>query len=124
MTLPRTRLVRQNDTHRLIPSKYSEGGASVLARIADDDAHLEAIFDLDHATNDRLPAENNLLPEIGIHEIVFGVPYCRIVNAAFCHPIRSAAASMVLIAALGMRASNWRPRRPRSPFTSGSSSRR
>ena len=31
-------------------------------------------------------AENNLLPGIGIHELVFGVPNYRIVNAAFCHP--------------------------------------
>jgi RES domain-containing protein len=86
VTLPRTSLVRQNDTHRLIPSKYSEGGESVLTRIAEDDAHLKDIFDLDHATNDRLAAENNLLPGIGIHELVFGVPYYRIVNSAFCHP--------------------------------------
>lgn len=85
MSLPRICLVRQNDTHRLIPSKYSEGGDSVLTRIADDDAHLKDIFDLDNATNDRLLAENNLLPGIGIHELVFGVPYFRIVNAAFCH---------------------------------------
>ena len=84
MSLPRTTLVRQNDTHRLIPSKYLEAGASVLTRIADDDAHLKDIFDLDNATNDRLLAENNL-PGIGIHELVFGVPYFRIVNAAFCH---------------------------------------
>jgi hypothetical protein len=83
--IPPTTLVRQNDTHRLIPSKYSEGGDSVLTRIADDDAHLRDIFDLDNATNDRLAAENNLLPGIGIHELVFGVPYFRIVNAAFCH---------------------------------------
>jgi RES domain-containing protein len=83
--LPRTSLVRRNDTHRLIPSKYGEGGASVLARIADDDAHLKDIFDLDNATNDRLIAENDLLPGIGIHELVFGVPQYRIVNAAFCH---------------------------------------
>jgi RES domain len=85
VTLPRTSLVRQNDTHRLIPAKYSEGGESVLTRIADDDAHLQDIFDLDNATNDRLLAENDLLPGIGIHELVFGVPYYRIVNAAFCH---------------------------------------
>ena len=83
--IPPTILVRQNDAHRLIPSKYSEGGESVLARIADDDAHLREIFDLDNVTNDRLLAENNLLPGIGIHELVFGVPYFRIVNAAFCH---------------------------------------
>jgi hypothetical protein len=83
--LPRTSLIRQNDTHRLIPSKYSTGGESVLVRIAEDDPHLHDIFDLDNATNDRLLAENNLLPGIGVHELVFGVPYYRIVNAAFCH---------------------------------------
>ena len=85
MILPRTSLVRRNDTHRLIPSKYGEGGASVLARIADDDAQLDDIFDLDNATNDRLLAESNLLPGIGINELVFGVPSYRVVNAAFCH---------------------------------------
>jgi RES domain-containing protein len=85
VTLPRTSLVRRNDTHRLIPSKFSEGRASVLARIADNDAHLNDIFDLDNATNDRLIAESNLLPGIGINELVSGVPYYRVVNAAFCH---------------------------------------
>jgi RES domain-containing protein len=84
--LPPVSLVRRNDTHRLIPSKYTEDGASVLARIADNDAHLADIFDLDNATNDRLLAENELLPGIGVHELVFGVPYYRIVNAAFTHP--------------------------------------
>ena len=82
---PRTTLIRRNDTHRLIPSQYSDNGDSVLARIADSEAHLADIFDLDNATNDRLVAENNLLPGIGIDELVFGVPYFRIVNAAFCH---------------------------------------
>ncbi|MGK2857737.1 MAG: RES family NAD+ phosphorylase [Thermoanaerobaculia bacterium] len=85
MTLPQIRLIRRNDTHRFIPSKYSDGGASVLAEIADDEGHLQDMFDLDHATNDRLLGENGLLPGIGIHELVFGVPYFRIVNAAFCH---------------------------------------
>ena len=86
MTLPAVRLIRQNDTHRLVPSKYADEGDSVLAQIADDDAHLRDLFDLDHATNDRLLAENDRLAGIGIHELVFGVPYFRIVNAAFCHP--------------------------------------
>ena len=35
MKLPPVTLVRQFDTHRLIPSKYSPGGESVLVRIAD-----------------------------------------------------------------------------------------
>ena len=85
MSLPGTSLVRQYDTHRLIPSKYSEGGESVLARIAASDEDLTAIFDLDHATNDRLLAENDRLPGIDTHELIFGIPYYRIVNAAFCH---------------------------------------
>lgn len=86
MTPPRVRLLRQNDTHRLIPSKYSDGEDSVLAQIAADDAHLRDLFDLDNATNDRLLAENDRIPGIGIHELVFGVPRFRIINAAFCHP--------------------------------------
>jgi hypothetical protein len=83
--LPRTSLVRRHDTHRLIPAKYSEPDEKVLARVADDDRHLADMFDLDNATNDRLLAENELLPGIGVHELVFGVPYSRIVNAAFTH---------------------------------------
>lgn len=84
--LPPVSLVRRNDTHRLIPSKYTEDGSSVLARIADNNAHLADIFDLDNATNDRLLGESELLPGIGVHELVFGLPYYRIVNAAFTHP--------------------------------------
>jgi hypothetical protein len=83
--LPPLRRLARRDTHRLIPSKYSAGGESVLAAIADDDAHLVEIFDLDGATNDRLLAENEFLPGIGVHELVFGVPHYRIVNAAFTH---------------------------------------
>ena len=80
-----TSLVRRNDTHRLIHSKHSDDGSSVLARIADSDGHLADIFDLDNATNDRLRAESDLLPGIGVRELLFGVPYYRVVNAAFTH---------------------------------------
>ncbi len=85
MSLPPITTIRQLDTHHLVPSKYADNGESVLTRIADDDAHLAAIFDLDHADNDRLQGENNLLAGIGIKELVSGVPYYRMVNAAFCH---------------------------------------
>jgi hypothetical protein len=85
VTLPPVFSLRQFDTHRLIPSKYLSGGDSVLTSIADDKAHLDVIFDLDNATNDRLQAENDLLPGIGIHELVFAVPNYRIINAAFTH---------------------------------------
>lgn len=86
MSRPPLAPLRQHDTHRLIPTKYGEGGESVLVRIADDDAQLAAIFDLDNATNHRLLAENGRLPGIGIDELVFGVAGARIVNAAFTHP--------------------------------------
>jgi hypothetical protein len=81
---PRT-LVRQFDTHRLIPSRHLPRGDSVLVAIADDDAHLQAIFELDAATNDRLLAEHQLLPGIGLEELVFAVPRASVINAAFCH---------------------------------------
>ena len=66
MALPPISLIRQIDTHRLIPSRHLYGGVSVLAEIADDDAHLAALLDLDNATNDRLMAEHELMPGIGI----------------------------------------------------------
>jgi RES domain-containing protein len=82
---PPISLVRRYDTHRLIPSKHTPRGDSVLVRIANDDQHLQAIFDLDAATNDRLAAPLNLLPGISLDELVYGVPWSRVVNAAFCH---------------------------------------
>jgi hypothetical protein len=87
MRLPPVTDIEQRDTHRLVPSRYSPHGESVLVRIADpgDDAHLAAIFELDSATNDRLLAERGLLPGIGPDELVFAVPLASVINAAFCH---------------------------------------
>jgi hypothetical protein len=83
--LPPVRQVRKYDTHRLILSKYSPGFDSVLTRLSTDDKHLQDLFDLDHATNERILAENGLLPGIGIQELVFSVPNHRVINAAFTH---------------------------------------
>ncbi|MCK6555462.1 RES family NAD+ phosphorylase [Candidatus Binatia bacterium] len=85
MALPLVSLLRQLDTHRLVPSQHSPRGESVLAAIADDDPHLQAIVELDAATNDRVLAEHQLLPGIGVEELVFGVPHAAVINAAFCH---------------------------------------
>lgn len=57
----------------------------MLALIADGDAHLADLFDFDYATNDRLLAEHDQLPGVGVHELVFGVPNSQVVNAAFTH---------------------------------------
>lgn len=83
--LPRTTLLRQFDTCRLIPSRFAVEEDSVLTGIAESDAHLADLFDLDNSTNERLRGERGLLPGIGIDELVFGVPNFRIVNAAFTY---------------------------------------
>ncbi len=78
--------LRQFDTCRLIPSRFADIEDSVLAPLAEDDDMLRDLFDLDNATNERLRGEFGGLPGIGPDELVFGVPFFRIVNAAFCYP--------------------------------------
>ncbi len=85
-SLPPLAQIRRFDTHRLIPAKYSANLESVLTRVADNDGHLQHIFELDNATNARLEAEENLRPGITQRELVFNVPHYRIINAAFTHP--------------------------------------
>ena len=85
MKLPPVTLIRQLDTHRLVPSRHLPRGDSVLVAIADDDEHLKAIFELDAATNDRLLAGQQRLPGIGLEELVHAVPHAAVINAAFCH---------------------------------------
>lgn len=89
---PPVSLIHQDDTHRLIPTRHSN--ESVLKRLVSEpsesaasaaDDHLEALIDLESATNDRLLGEANLLPGIGVHELLFGVAHAQIVNAAFSH---------------------------------------
>lgn len=83
MTPKRSRL-RQDDTHRLIPSR--DGEERILKRLAESEEELQELYELDGATNDRLLGEANLLPGISVHELLFGVSYAHIVNAAFTHP--------------------------------------
>lgn len=85
MRLPPVTLVRQAATHRLVLSRHLPRGDSVLVAIANDDRHLQTILELDSATNDRVLAEHQRLPGIGVEELVFGVPHAAVVNAAFSH---------------------------------------
>lgn len=84
-SFPPLSLVAFKNTSRLIPSKYSIPDESVLTKIAPNQEVLETAFQLDNKTNDRLLAEQDLLPGIGPHEMVFGIPYASIINAAFTH---------------------------------------
>jgi RES domain-containing protein len=74
----------QAGVHRLIPSKYSKG--SVLEDLPLPPDVLADLSEIDAATNERKAAEQGKRMGIGPVELLFGVPYARIVNAAFCHP--------------------------------------
>ncbi len=84
MRLPAVTLVRQFDTHRLVLSRHLPHGDSVLADIVGA-GELAAVFELEAATNDRLRAAQQLLPGIGLEELVSAVPHAAVINAAFCH---------------------------------------
>jgi RES domain-containing protein len=81
--LPAVSRFLQDDTHRLIPSAYDE--ETVLKRLTEDSGELSALFELEGATNERLQGEAGLLPGITVRELVFGLSYSHIVNAAFTH---------------------------------------
>ncbi len=70
-------------TSRLLPARYSD---SVLTRIADTSEDLQLIFALDGVTNERLLAESNNRFWMPARELISGLPYARIINAAFAHP--------------------------------------
>lgn len=82
--LPPIKELQLKETHRLIPARHSESG-TVLSRLTEKEAELRDLMELDGATNDRLLGEEGLLPGIGVHELVYGVRYAHIVNAAFTH---------------------------------------
>jgi RES domain-containing protein len=80
---PHVSRLLQDDTHRLIPQAYDK--ETVLNRLTTDSDDLTALFELEGATNERLLGEAGLLPGITVRELVFGVSYSHIVNAAFTH---------------------------------------
>lgn len=80
---PPVTALQEANTARLLPARYSD---SVLTRLADTPQDLQALYELDNATNDRLIAEANGRLGITARELVAGIPYARIINAAFAHP--------------------------------------
>jgi hypothetical protein len=83
--LPKLASISRNNTHRLIPARYADDAEGVLARLGLPQSQFDNLLQLDGATNDRISGEANLLPGISVHELVFGVPYYHIVNAAFTY---------------------------------------
>lgn len=76
-------LVRWKGAPRLVPSRYPVAG--LLDRVASPD-DLDALFELESWTNDRIRAEIGLLRTIPADEWVVGQPMASVVMAAFCHP--------------------------------------
>jgi hypothetical protein len=68
--------------HRLIPSRYPPIG--ILDQVSSPE-DLEAVFELEAWTNDRISQELGILYGIPKEEWVFG-PNATVVMAAFCHP--------------------------------------
>ena len=91
MKLPPVVALEQDDTHRLVPGKYALDDQSALSRLADEKSNLRLLSELERSTDSRVLGESGLLPGISIHELVFGVSYAHIVNAAFtyAHPTGS-----------------------------------
>jgi RES domain-containing protein len=75
---------KRSGTHRLIPAKYTQG--SVLKILPLPEEVLADLSEIDAATNERTVAGRGGNAAIGPSELLFGVPYAPIVNAAFCYP--------------------------------------
>ncbi len=115
--LPRLSDLSRNNTHRLIPSRYSDKDDTVLTRLTDDPNDLNALFELEGATNDRLLGEAGLLPGISVRELIFGLSYSHISTRPSRIPATSETVSAGQNGALGMRGSPFKPRRSKSPIT-------
>lgn len=86
MRAPRQIELEQEETHRLIPYRYSDRGKPILDLLAQgDDELLSELTELEGATNDRLLGESGRLPGVSTIELVSGFRLAHIVNASFTH---------------------------------------
>lgn len=76
-------LVRWRAAARLVPSRFPVAG--LFDRVAAP-ADLDAIFELEGWTNDRISNEIGLLHALPRDEWVIGKPMASVVMAAYCHP--------------------------------------
>jgi RES domain-containing protein len=86
MRAPHQVKLEQEETHRLIPYRYSDRGRPILDLLAEgDDDLLGELTELEGATNDRLLGESGRLPGVSTIELVSGFRLAHIVNASFTH---------------------------------------
>lgn len=75
-----------DDTCRLIPGAYASDAEHSLADLAGSSSELDELIRLAAATNSRLQAQEEVHPAgLARTDMVFGVPYSKIVNGAFAH---------------------------------------
>ena len=76
-----------DSTHRLILASYADVREPALGSLVDD-ADLEAIVRLSAATNRRLMTQAGLPVPSGLTpgELLYDVPYSKVINAAFAYP--------------------------------------
>lgn len=83
VSVPEVTRLRRRTTHRLIATRYPSQG--ILDRVASPE-DLEAVFELEGWTNDRISNDLGLLRRIPREEWIVGTPAASVVMAAFCHP--------------------------------------
>jgi RES domain len=83
MRSPPEVLIRWKGTARLVPSRFPVVGLFDHVAAPDD---LDAIFELEGWTNDRISAELGALQTVPRAEWVVGQPMASVVMAAYCHP--------------------------------------
>jgi len=76
-------LIRWRNTARLVPSRFPVVGLFDRVAAVED---LDALFELEGWTNDRISAELGILQSVPRDEWVVGRPMASVVMAAFCHP--------------------------------------
>ena len=83
MDTPAEVLIRWKGTARLVPSRFPTVGVFDHVAAAED---LDAVFELEGWTNDRISAELGLLQCVPRDEWVVGQPMASVIMAAYCHP--------------------------------------
>lgn len=86
MKFPKLSRIERENTHRLIPHRYSDRGRPILDLLAEgDDDVLSNLAELEGATKDRLLGESGRLSGVSSIELVSGFHLAHIVNASFTH---------------------------------------
>ncbi|MGB3411596.1 MAG: RES family NAD+ phosphorylase [Microthrixaceae bacterium] len=85
-TWPRFAAVAHDDTCRLIPGRYASDAEHVLSDLAETAEDLDLLVRLAGATNSRLQAQEEKHPAgLNRTDMVFGVPFSKIINGAFSY---------------------------------------